>query len=60
MVRGEEEDVKNRMELLQEFPNAFRFALDGPVTNGVIRLKFQPNPNYHPASRNALALRGAG
>ena len=59
MVRGEQEDVKNRMELLQEFPNAFRFALDGPMTSGVIRLKFQPNPNFHPASRNALALRGA-
>lgn len=58
MVRGEEEDVQRRMELLKEFPNAFRFEPDGPETNGVVRLKFQPDPSYRPESRNALALRG--
>ena len=58
MVRGEEEDVERRMELLKEFPNAFRFEPDGPETNGVVRLKLQPNPSYRPQSHNALALRG--
>ena len=36
MARGEEEDVRRRMELLKEFPNAFRFEPDGPETNGVV------------------------
>ena len=58
MARSEEEDVKRRMEPLKEFPDAFRFEPDGPETNGVVRLKFQPDPGYRPESRDAIALRG--
>src|SRR5579863_2525387 len=58
MVKGEEEDVDRRMELLKEFPDAFQFSPDGPETNGIVRLKFLPNPGYRARSRNGVALRG--
>lgn len=57
MAQGEEEDVERRMELLQEFPDAFRFSADGPETNGIVRLKFLPNPEYRSKTHNGLALR---
>ena len=59
LLRAERQDIERRMELLKEFPNAFRFEPDGPDTGGVAHLKFQPNPNYRSSSRDALALRGA-
>lgn len=46
------EDGKQERELLQMFPDAFRFEYAGMQRN-LIKLSFSPNPNFRPSDRAA-------
>lgn len=46
------EDSKQERELLQMFPDAFRFEYAGMQRN-LIKLSFSPNPNFRPSDRAA-------
>lgn len=46
------EDARQAENLLKMFPEAFRFQYDG-TQGGLTKLKFTPNPNFHPSGRPA-------
>ncbi|MDX6457972.1 MAG: hypothetical protein QOE55_1669 [Acidobacteriaceae bacterium] len=50
-----EEDAAKTKRLLSMLPDAFTFTYEqgGEDMGGAVRLNFQPNPAYHPSSREA-------
>jgi hypothetical protein len=50
--KTQQEDAKRAENLLKMFPDAFRFRYDG-TQSGLIKLKFTPNPNFHPSGHPA-------
>jgi len=48
--KREKSDTDKARELLKNIPDAFRFAYDGSE-DGMVRVKFVPNPQYNPPSR---------
>ncbi len=53
--RAAEEDAEKTRRLLSMLPDAFNFsyANESGDTGDTVRLNFQPNPAYHPSSREA-------
>jgi hypothetical protein len=58
LLESQQEEARRRMGLLKDFPSAFLFQFDGVEPNGVVRLKFRPNPRFQPPSKEDLVLRG--
>jgi hypothetical protein len=66
--KAKETDTKERiLRIVKALPDAFLYEFDGTdVGNGLlggqdarlVRLKFRPNPNYHPPTRVEQALTG--
>jgi hypothetical protein len=65
--RQEKEDAERTMKIVKALPDAFLYESDGtePGSIGVgkpgvtlVRLKFRPNPNYDPPSREEQVLAG--
>ena len=52
-----DKDGEKATQLLAILPNAFLYKLVGQQ-NGIIRLSFRPNPNFHPATREAKVFHG--
>jgi hypothetical protein len=46
------EDARQAENLLKIFPDAFQFQYDG-TQGGLVKLKFTPNPNFHPSGHPA-------
>ncbi|MGH9454250.1 MAG: hypothetical protein ACRD2O_09820 [Terriglobia bacterium] len=57
-LASQQQEIQRRMGLFRDFPSAFLFQMDGVENNGVVRLKFWPNPKFQPLSKEGLALRG--
>jgi hypothetical protein len=65
--RQEQEDAERTMKIVKALPDAFLYEADGtePGSAGVgkpgvtlVRLKFRPNPDYDPPSREEQVLTG--
>ncbi len=52
-------DAQKSAALLKMLPEAFLFTRDGQVGNS-IRLKFRPDPRYHPTSNEAKVFHSNG
>jgi len=50
--KKQHEDGEQTLNLMKMFPAAFKFRYEGKQAN-LIKLKFTPNPNFHPANRPA-------
>lgn len=50
--KKQHQDATQERNLMKMFPDAFRFQYEG-TQRGLIRLKFRPNPNFHPSRRAA-------
>lgn len=50
--KEQQEDSRQTQNLMRMFPQAFRFQYDGTQGN-FIRLKFTPDPDFHPTGRPA-------
>ena len=48
--RSSDEDAEHERNLLAMLPAAFRYEYDG-MERGLTRLRFEPNPNFRPKSR---------
>lgn len=48
----QQEDARQAQNLMKMVPNAFRFQYEG-TQRGLIKLKFTPNPSFHPSGRMA-------
>lgn len=48
----QQEDARQAQNLMRMVPNAFRFQYEG-TQGGLIKLKFAPNPSFHPSGRMA-------
>lgn len=57
-LANQQQETQRRMGLFRDFPSAFLFQMGGVENNGVVRLKFWPNPKFQPRSKEGLALRG--
>jgi hypothetical protein len=58
LLVSQQGEMHRRMNLLKEFPNAFRFNFEAVQSDGSVRLSFSPRPGYHPSSHEGLALEG--
>lgn len=58
LFQSQQDEDRRRMELLKQFPAAFLFQFDGREPDGVVRLKFRPDPQFQPPSKQDLILRG--
>jgi len=59
--RQEQEDADRASKMLKALPDAFIYESDGnePGAHGnLVRLKFRPNPNFNPPSRETMVYRG--
>ena len=50
--KKQHEDARQAEKLMQMFPDAFRFQYYG-LEGSLIKLKFKPNPNFHPSGHAA-------
>jgi len=50
--QGHDEDEQQLEKLMQLMPGTFLYAYDG-VEDGLVRLAFHPDPNYHPPTYEA-------
>jgi hypothetical protein len=60
--RQQEEERKRVRGMLSALPDAFLYELDGhePGPSGtLVRLKFRPNPEFDPPTRETIAFKGA-
>jgi hypothetical protein len=53
--KKDREDGEQARRLLKMFPDAFQYRYDGRVGK-LVRLKFVPNPNFHPSGHTALVF----
>lgn len=58
LLQSQQDEDRRRMELLKQFPAAFLFQFEGREADGVVRLKFRPDPRFQPPSKQDLILRG--
>lgn len=58
LLKSQQEEMRRRTQLLKDFPSAFLFQFDGIQPDGVVHLKFRPNPQFRPVSQEDLVLRG--
>ena len=65
--RQEQEDAERTMKIVKALPDAFLYEADGTESGSagvgksgapLVRLKFRPNPNYDPPSREEQVLTG--
>jgi hypothetical protein len=60
-MKEQKEDEQRTRLMVKALPDAFLYEYDGTETvNGLVttRLRFQPNPNFDPPSRETLVYRG--
>lgn len=60
-AREQQQDEERTRKIIDALPAAFLYAYDGtaPGKNGaLVRLRFQPDPAYHPPSRELRVLQG--
>jgi hypothetical protein len=60
-LKAQKEDEKRATTLVRVLPDAFIYEFDKPASslpNGIVRLKFRPNPNYNPPDRETQVLKG--
>jgi hypothetical protein len=55
-LREENEDTARTQNLLRLLPQAFNFTDEGNSSGDLVKLKFTPNPNFHPPSREATVF----
>lgn len=55
--KDQQQDLQRENKILSEMPAAFHYRLVGEE-NGLVRLRFRPNPDYSPKSHEALILTG--
>jgi len=55
-LREQNEDAARTQNFLKLLPDAFIFSYDGPAADELVKLKFSPNPQFHPQSREAQVL----
>ena len=53
-----QEESERRKRALQAMPDAFLYDYDGVEPDGLLRIKFQPNPKFEPTFREAQAFPG--
>ena len=52
------EETERRRRALQAMPDAFLYQYDGVEPDGLVRIRFQPNPKFDPPFREAQAFPG--
>ena len=57
-LKDQRQDTARRDSVIQNMPKAFIFTFLGRSKDGLIHLKFRPNPQFQPSSRQALVLEG--
>jgi len=56
--KDQQSDTQRRDNVIRDVPNAFIFTDAGRDQQGRIMLKFRPNPDFKPSSRQSLILQG--
>lgn len=56
--KGQRQNTARRDNIIKNLPQAFLFTFLGRSKDGLIHLKFRPNPRFNPSSRQALILEG--
>ncbi len=56
--KDQQSDTQRRDNVLRDVPNAFAFTYAGRDHRGLIMLKFRPDPQFKPSSRQSLILQG--
>ena len=57
-LKDQRQDTRRRNSVIKNLPKAFIFTLLGRTKDGFIHLKFRPDPNFQPSSRQASVLEG--
>lgn len=57
-LKDQRSDRDRRDNVIRDLPKAFIYSYKGKDKDGLIRLTFKPDPNFHPSSRQALILEG--
>jgi hypothetical protein len=57
-LKDQRQDTSRRDSVIKNFPEAFIYTYLERSKDGLIHLKFQPNPQLNPSSRQALILQG--
>jgi hypothetical protein len=57
-LRDQQQDTARRDNVIKNLPQAFIYTFLGRTKDGLIHLKFRPDPQFDPSSRQALILEG--
>ncbi|HWR35444.1 MAG TPA: hypothetical protein VN622_06195 [Clostridia bacterium] len=57
-AKEQKEDQERTTKLVRSLPDAFIYTYDGPPEGNIVRLKFTPNPDFDPPSRETLVFQG--
>lgn len=56
--KQQKEDEERVRKMVAALPDAFRYQFDGEQRGNIIRLKFEPNPDFDPPSRELKVYQG--
>ncbi len=57
-LRNHRQDTARRDSIIKNLPEAFIYTFMGKSKDGLIHLKFRPDPQFNPSSRQAVILEG--
>jgi len=57
-LKDQQQDTARRDSIIKNLPEAFIYTFLGKSSDGLIHLKFRPDPKFNPSSRQALILEG--
>jgi len=57
-LKDQRQDTARRNSVIKNLPEAFIYTYLGRSKDGLIHLKFRPDPQFNPSSRQALILEG--
>lgn len=57
-LKDQKQDTARRDNVIKNLPQAFIYTFLGKTPDGLVHLKFRPDPNFSPSSRQALVLEG--
>ena len=57
-LNDQRQDISRRDSVIKNLPNAFIYKFLGRTQDGLVHLKFRPDPEFQPRSRQALILEG--
>lgn len=56
--KDQQSNIQRRDNVIKDMPAAFIYSYVGRDQQGLIMLKFRPNPDFQPTSRQSLVLKG--